>query len=248
MNLNGVGLDVPLLTAIRRHSVQTIILRSSSQCKLSALTSFGQSSLAKISIAQGNLDGTGDDISDHLHYLSYGMQIRHITLSEVGFAMRGPAIFRRRFQGLCELKLILGPLTTGTGVCTLSWLPEFARTHPLLRKISFVSNQAIDKLHFEIPFIQSFIEEISKEGLEDSLDITNFDVTRAIPGSAPGGFSEWSLTGLHLKISNWSSGMPLYLVHLFLPHISIMTLEEVSAPFVSPFCSRLFIFTDRIQG
>lgn len=234
MNLNGVALDVPLLTAIHRHSLPTVILQSSSQCKSPALASFGQSSLAKISIAQWKVDGRGD-IEDHFRYHYYGMQIRKITLSELAFVVHEPEIFRSRFPRLCELEIILGPVTTGTRVCTLSWLPAFAQRNPLLGKISFkvISNHAIDKLHPENIFIQSFIEEIFKEGLADSLDITNFDITRAIPDLAPRGFSEWSLTGLHLKFYDWSSGMPLYFVHLFFPHITMITLEELSAPYVS---------------
>lgn len=246
MNLNGVALDVPLLTAIHRHSLPTVILQSSSQCKSSALASFGQPS-AKICIAQWKVDGRGN-IDDHFRYLSYGMQIRQMTLSEVEFVAHGPGIFRSRFPGLCELEIILGPLTTGTRVCTLSWLPEFAQTNPVLGKIKFkvISNHAIDKLHLEIPLWRKFFKKDSEivwtlQVLMSLVPFLAFQLPlQEVSASDP--VSEWSLTGLHLKIHDWSSGMPLYLAHLFLPHITIITLEELSAPFVSHFCSHLFTF------
>ncbi|KAE9395175.1 hypothetical protein BT96DRAFT_997867 [Gymnopus androsaceus JB14] len=117
-------------------------------------------------------------------------------------ASPGGVIWNPNFHGLRELKLDLHMHPT----LSLSWLSEFTRRHPLLKKTIFKNASSTF-----VPFIDSFIKKAESEGLAVL--------------SAPEPFSEWYISGLHLCISEWSSGKLLHLAHSLFPKISTLTIE-----------------------
>ncbi|KAE9400270.1 hypothetical protein BT96DRAFT_919549 [Gymnopus androsaceus JB14] len=143
-----------------------------------------------------------------------------------------------RFPGLSELKLRMRIPPT-----TLPWISELTRGHPLLKKISFTGSYlpANFKCNPTVPFIQTFVDEVYREELDQTMSIEGFAVTRfqSIASSAPflgTSCNPWRVTGLHLSIyAWWSSARLLVLAHSMFPQISVLTLnikvEENSTSF-----------------
>lgn len=101
----------------------------------------------------------------------------------------------RKIHGLREMTLSWNVQDT----LSLLWLSEFARRHPLLKKIIF-------DIVFDcpVPFVDLFIEKARGEGLDNTIVIRSVAVTRAAHTTALGPFTEWYVWDafMHLRVDD----------------------------------------------
>ncbi|KAE9390527.1 hypothetical protein BT96DRAFT_342352 [Gymnopus androsaceus JB14] len=218
MGRSRVTLNIPLLTAINSHPVSTIIVPSLAHFDTALLKAeLRPSDLTKI-VFFPNRVCNDNDYSEVEKYLMFGVRVNHLYIKETALLDR--SFGGRKFTGLRELHINLD-----ASPITVSWLSDFAHGHPLLRKISFSRYSVRGAMHRDtiLPFIKPFVEEAGDEG-----EIKGFAITRVDPGSkvvTEGPFSEWYITGLHLRISQWSAGRILNRAHTFFPRIEIFTMD-----------------------
>ncbi|KAE9402520.1 hypothetical protein BT96DRAFT_918197 [Gymnopus androsaceus JB14] len=224
--------DEPLDTAAKSHLVPTTF-------------TFGSLAL-QINLDEETIsDGRG--LTALEEHLSRDVRLRHLRIESNRFEteLLNQSFGEHKFAGLCELTIQLD-----AHPISLSWLPEFSRGHPLLKKISFadaITNaqplaQDVFKCKPIIPFIEPFLRN---EGLDGTTYIRGFAVSRAEPSSA------WRVSGMHLYIcGEWSSGRLLNVVHSSFPRISKLTIDtgDTTCPsdeLVDPLppCSRSIFWT-----
>ncbi|KAE9393803.1 hypothetical protein BT96DRAFT_923846 [Gymnopus androsaceus JB14] len=223
INLNAVSVDKPLLTAINRHpQVSTVI---SSSMAVYPEDDLGSLDLAKIIFDSAKLYGAPHWATE---YFACGMRIRHLSLDQPSFLTESPGAWN--FQGLHEITINLDHASI-----PLSWIPDFTRAHPLLKKISFshFRKPANYKRNPTVEFVQPFLEVVLRQQLDDCLNIKGFAVTRIEPGGEPavGPFGEWYVTGLHIFILKWSEGCILRFAHSAFPRITTLTVRTIFVPF-----------------
>lgn len=215
INLHG-GINLRLLTAINRHPVTTVLLDAIPMYS-SLPSQSGPSDLAKFVLEGALMDAEESTTLDP--YLSRGMQVASISLTKCNDESFGT----QRYNGLCELGLELSRNSS----FTLSWLPEFSRTHPHLTKIIFTSELTYFTRNPAAPFVSGFLDEIYTQ-LTDTIHIQRYAVTRAGTGlaSATEPLGEWHVSGMYLEMFEWSFGRILHLVHSWFPQISVLTIRN----------------------
>ncbi|KAE9389088.1 hypothetical protein BT96DRAFT_1025178 [Gymnopus androsaceus JB14] len=192
-------IDMSLLVDLNRHSLETVV--------------------EKILLATATIDDgvNGRHLKGHL---ACGMQLRSFVIRQ---DLMDNSSGMQKFNGLNEIEVQL------LSNMSFSWLPEFTRAHPLLKKISFKDSfDFLKSKHHTIPFIQPLCEALHKEGVYTAVRI--LDMTR-----------NWEVTGLYL----WDVGdrLVLPIVHSLFPRISTLTLERGCGrigeliTFLSPFSS-----------
>lgn len=232
LNLTSIWLDNPLLTVINSHPVPSVIVSDINFCDAELLSKLGPGQLAKFLFnVAAFYDENGRNELEA--YSPSGAQVRQLNISRADRLQ--DSIRTWTLHGLCELRLNLERRPT-----SLSWIPEFACANPLLQKICFTASfsSMVNVLHDPtIPFIKSFVEEAYEAGLDHDLTIKGFAITRHRGSTvlALGDLREWYVSGLHLIIPEWSSGRLLHIAHSLFPQISVLTIGNLSAPFVCHF-------------
>ncbi|KAE9391158.1 hypothetical protein BT96DRAFT_318214 [Gymnopus androsaceus JB14] len=205
----NIDINISLLAHLNRHSLSNIIV-----------TSFGQLpetsnslDLEKIILADATIDGLdGGYLKGHL---ACGMQVRRLGMrQDLMVNSSGTHIF----NGLYEIEVELRTLS-------FSWLPEFTRAHPLLKKISFTDSFDFPISHNAIPFIQPLFETFRQQGVHRAVRIQGFSVTRTSASTSTTDLTrDWEVTGLHLR--QVADSLVLPIVHSVFPRISTLTLER----------------------
>lgn len=234
INLEKFAIDQQLLSALQHHPVSSVLLnRLEESLLIEALTKWlpsEPSAMEKIVIKR--VIRTISFQPQFLHFLAHGLQVRRLEIASHNLAR----VVTWRFHGLHELLYL-------SSSDDLSWLPEFARIHPLLRKISFTLPSRQGPF---LAFVLPFLEKIHANGLD--VDIASFAITRALSSdtqSVTGTFTEWHVTGMHLKIEQ-SMGQILHAAQSLFPRISVLTVNQLvpsapSAPIVCYLICCLFI-------
>ncbi|KAJ3987673.1 hypothetical protein F5890DRAFT_740053 [Lentinula detonsa] len=127
----------------------------------------------------------------------------------------------RRLNGLREIDLTLDY----RAISELLWLQGVTDAHPHLWKIRFLDSHGYYFINGRtISFVESFLEDIRREGLEESMSLKGFAVTRTTPGSALSSrpSNDWQVTGLNLKMRTLRV---LKLAHERFPQTTILTLS-----------------------
>jgi len=121
---------------------------------------------------------------------------------------------------------------------TESWFRKFVQGHPLLKTINLHNNQFEFQDGPIIPLLDTFIQQIRKEELDDTVSFRQLTLTRANLGATPDSnvetFGEWCVTELFLDPFKWSSGRVLQLAQSSCPQISTLTIEptkDIVIPF-----------------
>lgn len=251
INLKRIRLERPVTTfLLNDHPVSSIVVESLGLCE--DLFNEANSSPSDLDLAKVILDREKfhdrDTLEEAKKYFQCGMQIKHLYISENGRLQANSSFTAHEFPGLCELTITMGRIAISP-----TWLPEFTRGHPFLRKISFYASHIRNRIIFTRnplrPFLKPFVEEAQRVGLDATLSIRGFAVTRTSPGltsSAPEPFSDWLVSGLSLNLSERSEGERILdLAHSFYPQISILTLENLSG--AEPFVCFFFLFLLQIH-
>lgn len=100
------------------------------------------------------------------------------------------------FSGLSELDLAMSDCPV-----TMSWLSEFASSHPYLKKIRFVDECKRYFGRHSLPFISSFVEEVREKQLCDAYSLTHLVISRS-PLSSTVFSREWRVTAMVISIES----------------------------------------------
>ncbi|KAJ3715901.1 hypothetical protein DFJ43DRAFT_1101661 [Lentinula guzmanii] len=221
LNWNSIPIDLPLLNAINRHPL-TAVLMTSMNCLPS---SANPSDLTKIvlkyaPIVAGSNDYRNAQFDQQLYaHLNRGMCLLRLSVGQASYL--GVEFGARRLNGLREIDLTLDD----RAISELSWLRGITDAHPHLWKIRFLDLHGYYFINGRtISFVQSFLEDIRREGLEESMSLKGFAVTRTTPGSALSSrpINDWQVTGLNLKMRTLRV---LKLAHERFPQTTILTLS-----------------------
>lgn len=218
--MNLVELDSLVLAAINHHPITTILFYPT-KTYLSLPSQSGPSDLAKIILKHISIDSRKHASIDQ--YLARGMEVTRIFLYGIPPIK---SLRTQRYNGLCELHIGL----YRDSIIDLSWLPDFARAQPRLKKIIFDF-----KDHFLLcpaaPFIAPLIDELNRERLTNTIGLPRYTITRHSGGpglaSSTEPFNEWHVSGIFLVFYQWSSGRVLHIVHSLFPLISVLTIRSV---------------------
>ncbi|KAE9385574.1 hypothetical protein BT96DRAFT_982012 [Gymnopus androsaceus JB14] len=145
-------IDMSLLVDLNRHSLKTVVVTSMAQLPETS----GSSDLEKILLATATIDDgvNGRHLKGHL---ACGMQLRSFVIRQ---DLMDNSSGMQKFNGHNEIEVQL------LSNMSFSWLPEFTRAHPLLKKISFKDSfDFLESKHHTIPFIQPLYEALRKEGV-----------------------------------------------------------------------------------
>ncbi|KAJ3740809.1 hypothetical protein DFH05DRAFT_370137 [Lentinula detonsa] len=226
LNWNSIPIDLPLLNAINRHPL-TAVLMTSMNCLPS---SANPSDLTKIvlkyaPIVAGSNDYRSNDYRNAQFdqqldaHLNRGMCLLRLSVGQA--SCLGVEFGARRLNGLREIDLTLDY----RAISELSWLQGVTDAHPHLWKIRFLDSHGYYFINGRtISFVESFLEDIRREGLEESMSLKGFAVTRTTPGSALSSrpSNDWQVTGLNLKMRTLRV---LKLAHERFPQTTILTLS-----------------------
>lgn len=219
--INIAEVDIPLLDVLNSHPLTVILLKLRYPWRPLPIPSHrGPSDLAKVALESYMMDCT--KLCDLNPYLARGMEVRQMSLYQLDALDKSFGV--RNYNGLCELEL----LELNKQLLSSSWLSEFAQHNPQLKKIIFLDNT---KEYFspktKCPLISSFLAEVHSEGLNDTMTIISYAITRSGPSAASTTepFSQWHVSGMLLEISQWNSGRVLHLVHSWFPRISALSIQ-----------------------
>lgn len=160
-------------------------------------------------------------------YLSRGMQVMGISLNLMRLPERHNLFGNQVYRGLCELEL---KLKGRDPLVNFSWLLDFAIAHPRLEKIIFHIDMINQFLHNAcVPLISLFLDEVRRRELAGTMNVVRYAISRTRVGlglAARDSFGEWHVSGMFLRILQWSpeSGRMLHLAHSLFPRISVLSI------------------------
>ncbi|KAE9396715.1 hypothetical protein BT96DRAFT_1021224, partial [Gymnopus androsaceus JB14] len=158
MNWKQIYFNMRLLTATNCHPVSTVILADQS-LHFSPEILVGSSDLSKfiLDVLHANYNGLITDTKLKA-CISHGVQFRLLYITGRGGEQQSFAALKLR--GLCELAIALHD-----GSITTSWLSEFARGNPLLKKICITGMglPGVFKPNPIFPFIEPFPQKTNSQ-------------------------------------------------------------------------------------
>ncbi|KAE9402489.1 hypothetical protein BT96DRAFT_547845 [Gymnopus androsaceus JB14] len=131
IHLKDFIIELPLLTVLQSHPVTSIVIEFLTDWVLPTLLELDSNGLdlSKIVIKHGSIPGQDGEVEFLRSYLAYGLQMKEVFLPDPNMS---EGLSFMKFQGLSCLQLYLDEAPV-----SLSWLPKFIETHPLLEKVTF---------------------------------------------------------------------------------------------------------------
>lgn len=230
INLYGNYISLSFLAAINHHPLTTVSLTPTTMY-LSLPSQSAPSDLSKIVLNSVSVDGRPTSVGSLDSYLARGMEVTQVAVLDY----LDQSLGTQKYNGLRELEL------QQYGGSFVPWLPEFTRTNPCLKKITFYNHYINTLLSLDSPgpFMSYFLAEVLSQGLAENFHLRKYAVTRSssslLASSATEPFGEWHVSGIFLRFLQWSSGRVLHVAQSLFPDISVLTIDTARVQIVR-FC------------